>query len=77
MCFSYPEADGENRSIWCCGGVQRVRSRDNKVIEAEIKLDKEFVACGESDLTKELLKENLWIWRSQRRGRGGRMCNST
>ena len=60
MCFSYPEAAKENMSMWCCGIIHRVKSRNDKVIKADIKWDKEFVACGESGVTEKLLKINLW-----------------
>ena len=44
-----------------CGVVVSPRElkRDNKVIKADIRWSEESVACGESDLTEELLKKNL------------------
>ena len=57
MCFSYPYEDEENRFMWCCGVVERVKKRDDKVIKADIRWSEEFVACGESDLTEEMSKK--------------------
>ena len=31
MCFLYPYKDEENRYMWCCGIVTRVKRRDNKI----------------------------------------------
>ena len=59
MCLLYFEVPEESRCMWCCGLVQRVKRRDDKVIVVDVKWDKEFVACGESELTKEVLKRSL------------------
>ena len=68
MCFSYPEAPEESRFMWCFGVVQRVIRRDNKVIMTEIKWDKEFIACGEPAMTKELPKKSLWNLETRKKG---------
>ena len=34
----------------CCGVVERLKTRDDKVIKLDIKWDEQFVACGESDI---------------------------
>ena len=49
MCFSYLDEVEENRFMWCCGVVDRVKTRYDKVIKVDIKLDEQFVACGESE----------------------------
>ena len=46
MCSSYTDEVEENRFMWCCGFVDRVKTRDEKVIEVDIKWDEQFVACG-------------------------------
>ena len=46
--------------MWCCGIVTRVKRRDNKMIKVDIKLEEYFIACGESDITEEILKKHLW-----------------
>ena len=56
MCFSYPDEVEENRFMWCFGVVERVKKRDDKVIEVDIKWDEQFVTCGESDKMKDRLK---------------------
>ena len=33
MCFSYPYEVEENRLMWCCGVVERLKTRDEKVIK--------------------------------------------
>ena len=68
MCFLYPEAPEETRFMWCCGVVQRVKRRDNKVIMTEIEWDKEFITCGEPEMTKELLKKSLWNPETPKKG---------
>ena len=45
--------------MWCCGIVKRVKRRDNKMINVDIKWEEPFIACGESDLTEEILKNPL------------------
>ena len=37
MCFSYPNEDEENRYMWCCVNVTRVKRRDNKMIKVDIE----------------------------------------
>ena len=68
MCFSYPEADEESRVMWCCGDVTRVGNRDGEVVRMNIKLDKDFVACGESVEDEQLLKKHLWNPETPRKG---------
>ena len=60
MCLLYPDEDEENRYMWCCGIVTRVKRRDDKMIKLDIKQEELFIACGESDLTEEILKKHLW-----------------
>ena len=60
MCFSYPDEDEENRYMWCCGIVTRVKRRDNKMIMVDIKLEECFLSCGESEQLEEILKKHLW-----------------
>ena len=60
MCFSYPDEDEESRFMWCCGLFMRVKRRDHKMIKVDIKWEECFIACGESDLTEEILKKHLW-----------------
>ena len=42
MCFSYPYEVEENRFMWCFGVVDRVNTRDDKVIKVYIKWDEQF-----------------------------------
>ena len=58
--FLYPDEEEENRYMCCCGIVTRVNRRDNKMIKVYIKWEESFIACGESDLTEEILKKHLW-----------------
>ena len=37
MCFSYPDEVEENGFMWYCGVVERVNTREDKVIKVEIK----------------------------------------
>ena len=37
MCFSYTDEDKENRYMWCCGIVTRVKRRDDNMIKVDIK----------------------------------------
>ena len=37
MCFSYPNENEENRYMWCCGIVTRVKRRDDNMIKVYIK----------------------------------------
>ena len=66
MCFSYPDEDEENRYMWCCGIVTIVKRRDDKMIKVDIKWEEYFIACGESDLTEEILKKTCGIWRRRK-----------
>ena len=59
ICFLYHDEDEENRYMWCCGIVTRVNRRYDKMIKVDIKWEEYFIACGESDLTEEILKKNL------------------
>ena len=77
MCFSYPDEVEENRFMWCCRVVQRVNTRDEKVIKVDIKWDEQFVACGEGEKMQEILKNICGILANQGKGRGGRMCENT
>ena len=77
MCFSYPDEDEENRYMWCCGIVTRVNRREDKMIKVDIKWEESFIACGESDLTEEILKNTCGIRRRQKNMCGGRMYGNT
>ena len=68
MCFLYPKVPEESRFMGCCGIVQRVKQRDDKVIIVDVKWEKEFVACVESELTKEVLKKSLWNLETPKKG---------
>ena len=59
MCFSYPDEVEDNRFMWCCGVVERVKTRGEKVIKVYIKWDEQFVACGESGKMEEILKKTF------------------
>ena len=37
-----------------------INRRDDKMIKVDIKWERSFIACGESDLTEEILKKHLW-----------------
>ena len=58
--FLYPDEEEENRYMWCCGIVTRVNRRDDKMIKVVIKWEESFIACGESYLTEEIWKKDLW-----------------
>ena len=60
MRFLYPDEDEENKYMWCCGIVTRLKRRDDKMIKVDIKWEKFFIACGESDLIEDILKKHLW-----------------
>ena len=45
MCFLYPDEDKENRYMWCCEIVTRVKRRDNKMIMVDIKWEEPFFSC--------------------------------
>ena len=76
MCFSYPDEDEENRYMWCCGIVKRVKIRYDKMIKVDIKWEECFIACGESDRTEDILKKR-GIRRRQNNMCGGRMYGDT
>ena len=63
--------------MWCCGIVTRVNRRDDKMIKVDIKWEESFIACGESDLTEEILKNTSGIRRRQKYICGGRMYGDT
>ena len=63
--------------MWCCGDVERVKTRDDKVIKVEIKCDLHFFVCGESDNMEEILKNICGILAHRGKGRGGRTCENT
>ena len=46
--------------MWCCRIVTRVKRRDNKMIKVDIKWEEFFIACGEIDITEEILKKHFW-----------------
>ena len=77
MCFSYSHEDEENRYMWCCGIVTRVKRRDDKMIKVDIKWEESLIACGESDLTEEILKNTCGIQRRRKNVCGGRMYGDT
>ena len=74
---SYPDEDEENRYMWCCGIVTRVKRRVNKMIKVDIKLEESFIDCVESDITEEILKNTCGIRRRRKNMRGGRMYGDT
>ena len=43
MCFLYPDEVEENRFMWCCGVIDIVNTKDDKVIKVEIKWDEQFL----------------------------------
>ena len=47
------------------------------MIKVDIKWEEYFIACGESDLTEEILKKTCGIWRRRKNMRGGRMYGDT
>ena len=59
MRFLYPDEDEENSYMRCCRIVTRFNRRDNKMIKVDIKWEESFIACGESDLTEDILKKHL------------------
>ena len=70
--FSYPDEVEENRLMWCCGVVKRVKTRDEKVIKVDIKWDENFIAYGGSDRIKDILECFGGILAHRGKGRGGR-----
>ena len=52
----YPDKVEENRLLWCCGVVEIVKTRYEKVIKVDLKWDEQFVAFGESEKMEEVLK---------------------
>ena len=47
------------------------------MIKVDIKWEEYFIACGESDLTEEILKNHLWNLETPNNMRGGRMYGNT
>ena len=45
--FPYPDEVEENRFMWCCEVVERVKTRYYKVIKVYIKRNENIIACGE------------------------------
>ena len=68
MCFSYLDEVEENRFMRCCGVVERVKTRDDRVIKVDIKWNEQFCACDESDKMGDILKERLWNPITPRKG---------
>ena len=68
MCFLNPDEVEENWFMWCCGVVERVKTRDDRVIKVGIKWYEQFVGCGESDKMEEILKKILWNPSTPRKG---------
>ena len=68
MCFLYLDEVEENRFMWCCGVVERLKKRDDKVIKLDIKWDEQFVACGESEKTEEILNFCVESQHTEERG---------
>ena len=54
--------------MWFFGVVERVKTRDEKLIKVDIKWDEQFVACGESDKMEEILKKHFWNPSTPRKG---------
>ena len=40
--------------------------RDDKIVKVDIKWEESFIACGESDLTEEILKNTCGIQRRRK-----------
>ena len=55
----------------CCGIVTIVKRTDDKMIKLDIKWEESFIACGERDITEDILKKHLgntetpkkYVWR--------------
>ena len=47
------------------------------MIKVDIKWEESFIACGESDLTKEILKKHMCNQETPKNMRGGRMYGDT
>ena len=54
--------------MWCCGVVEIVKTRYEKVIKVDIKWDKHFVACGEREKMEGALKKHLCNPSTPRKG---------
>ena len=54
-----------------------MKTRDEKVIEVDMKWDDNFVACGKSNKMEEILKNICGILANRGKGREGRMCENT
>ena len=77
MCFSYPDEFEENSFMWCCGVVERVKTKDDKLIKLDIKWDDIFVLCGESDKIEDILKNICGILAHRGKVCGSRTCENT
>ena len=76
MCFSYPDEVEENRFMWCCGVFEIVKTSYKKLIKSDIKLNEEFVVCGKSEKTEQILI-CFGILEHRGKGRGCRTCKNT
>ena len=47
------------------------------MIRVDIKREESFIACGESDLTEEIVKKHLWNTETPKNMRGVRMYGDT
>ena len=63
--------------MWFFGVVERVKTRDEKLIKVDIKWDEQFVACGESDKMKEILENICGILAHQGKERVRSTCENT
>ena len=77
MCFSFPDEVEENWFMWCCGVVNRMKTRYDKLIKVDIKWNEQFVACGESEKMEEILNVFCEILAHRGKGCGGRTCKNT
>ena len=77
MCFFNPDEVEENRFMWCCGFFERSKTRDEKVIKVDIKLDEQFVACGKRENMEDTLKNICGILSHRGKGRGGSTYENT
>ena len=68
MVFSYPGENEDNRLMWCCGEVTRVKKRNDTEMVVDIKWGKDFVAEGENEKGEEILKKGLWNPEKPRKG---------
>ena len=63
--------------MWCCGVIDIVNTKDDRVIKVDIKWDEQFFGCSESDKMEEILKNICGILAHRGKGRGGRTCKNT